>query len=218
MVAFSDPQWLQGAFSTLVCLFDRVGMRTNVRKTVGMVFCPCRAEGTQSEVEYGQQMTGEGPSYRERQKGRVKYKECGEYMSLGSMTGHMRTQNGQAAEERRSWASLTLGEELQTYRTAIPTAGGPWSCLVEECSGQAAKRTAMQVHFMHRHVQDTVVILEEGTPPPPTVLSMQHAVPWECSEQKVPCHHPVCQGGGAEDKASSGRGTAGDLGEGLSGL
>ena len=65
MVAFSDPRWLQGAFSTLVCLFDRVGMRTNVRKTVGMVFCPCRAEGTQSEVEYGQQMTGEGPSYRE---------------------------------------------------------------------------------------------------------------------------------------------------------
>ena len=61
----------------------------------------------------------------------------------------------------------------------------------------------MQVHFMHRHVQDTVVILEEGTPPPPTVLSMRHAVPLECSEQKVPCHHPVRQGGGAEDKALS---------------
>ena len=99
-------------------------MRTNVRKTVGMVFCPCRAEGTQSEVEYGQQMTGEGPSYRERQKGRVKYKECGEYMSLGSMTGHMRTQNGQAAEERRRWKTSAMREETQTYCMDFPAKGG----------------------------------------------------------------------------------------------
>ena len=37
MVASSDPRWLQGAFSTLVGLFDRVGLRNNVGKTVGMV-------------------------------------------------------------------------------------------------------------------------------------------------------------------------------------
>ena len=37
MVASLDPRWLQSAFSTLVGLFDRVGMRTNVGKTVGMV-------------------------------------------------------------------------------------------------------------------------------------------------------------------------------------
>ena len=41
MVASSDPQWLQGDFSTLVGLFDRVGLRTKVRKTVGMVCRPC---------------------------------------------------------------------------------------------------------------------------------------------------------------------------------
>ena len=37
MVALSDPHWLQGVFSTLVGLFDRVGLRTNIRNTVGMV-------------------------------------------------------------------------------------------------------------------------------------------------------------------------------------
>ena len=37
MVALSDTRWLQGAFSTLVSLFDRVGLRNNVGKTVGMV-------------------------------------------------------------------------------------------------------------------------------------------------------------------------------------
>ena len=68
MVASLEPRWLQGAFSTLVGLFDRVGLRTNVRTTVGMVCLPYQAAGTQSEAAYGRQMTGEGPTYRERQK------------------------------------------------------------------------------------------------------------------------------------------------------
>ena len=40
MVASSDLRWLQGEFNTLVGLFDRVGLRTNVGKTVGMFFRP----------------------------------------------------------------------------------------------------------------------------------------------------------------------------------
>ena len=43
--------------------------------------------------------------------------------------------------------------------------GGPRSCLVEGCPCRAATRKAMQVHLLHRHVLNTVVILEEGTPP-----------------------------------------------------
>ena len=35
--ASSDLQWFQRVFSTLVGLFNRVGLRTNVRKTAGMV-------------------------------------------------------------------------------------------------------------------------------------------------------------------------------------
>ena len=45
MVASSDPGWLQGAFNTLVGLFDRVGLRTHFGKTVGMVCHPCQAAG-----------------------------------------------------------------------------------------------------------------------------------------------------------------------------
>ena len=37
MVASLDPGWLQGDFSTLVGIFDGVGLKTNVRKTIGMV-------------------------------------------------------------------------------------------------------------------------------------------------------------------------------------
>ena len=43
---------------------------------------------------------------------------------------------------------------------AFPDKGGPRICLVEGCPGQAAMRTAMQVHFLHRNFLDTVVILD----------------------------------------------------------
>ena len=69
MVALSDPQWLQGAFNTMVGLIDRVGLQTNVKKTVGMVCCPCLAAGNLSEAIYGRRITGEGPTYREKLKG-----------------------------------------------------------------------------------------------------------------------------------------------------
>ena len=49
MVGATDPQWLQGAFSALVAIFDRVGMRKNVHKTMGMVCKPCRSSGVQAD-------------------------------------------------------------------------------------------------------------------------------------------------------------------------
>ena len=42
MIALLDPDWLQGAFTALVGLFDRVGLRKNSGKTVSMVCHPSR--------------------------------------------------------------------------------------------------------------------------------------------------------------------------------
>ena len=66
MVTSSDPVWLQGAFNALVGLFDRLGLQTNVRKTVGMVFHPCQVAGNITTVAYGRRITGEKHSYKER--------------------------------------------------------------------------------------------------------------------------------------------------------
>ena len=66
MIALSDLGWMQEAFHTLVGMFDRVGMRNNIEKTVGMICCPYQAVGTQSEAAYEQRMTGKVLSYRER--------------------------------------------------------------------------------------------------------------------------------------------------------
>ena len=39
MVPSSDTIWLQGALSTMAGMFNRVGLKTNIGKTVGMVCC-----------------------------------------------------------------------------------------------------------------------------------------------------------------------------------
>ena len=75
MLALSDPQCLQWAFTQLVGLFDRVGLNTNTGKTFGMTCRPCTAAVNRSEEAYGRLMTGEGPTFRDRKRERVK---CGD--------------------------------------------------------------------------------------------------------------------------------------------
>ena len=48
------------------------------------------------------------------------------------------------------------------YKMSFPAKDGRRQCPVEGCPGVSATRAAMWVHFVHRHVHDTVVILEEG--------------------------------------------------------
>ena len=91
MLALSDPGCLQGAFSTLVGMFDRVGLNMNVRKTVRIFCCPYQVAGTQSEAEYERRMTGTGPSYRERQCVCVQCSECGEEIAFVSLSAHLQT-------------------------------------------------------------------------------------------------------------------------------
>ena len=45
--------------------------------------------------------------------------------------------------------------------------GSRRQCPVEGCPGVSETRAAMRVHFMYRHVHDTMVILEEGNLPLP---------------------------------------------------
>ena len=174
-----------------------------------MVYRPFQAAGTQSEAAYGRQMMVEGHSYRERQKGQVKCRECGEEMAAGSLAGNRMTQHGQAAEGR--WISKTLvtGEDPRTYCMDFLSKGDPRSCSVEGCPGQAATRTAIRVHFIHLHVLYTVVILEEGNIPHPRCHQCDKMLPW----RKSHFHRTVRQGIGSEEAAVSGRGIEGDHGE-----
>ena len=101
MVGATDPKWLQGALSALVAIFDRVGLQTNVDKTVSMAFQPCRAgSGNRTAEGYRRRITGEGNSFWERQRERVACGECGEEIAAGSLLSHLMTRHGKAAPRR----------------------------------------------------------------------------------------------------------------------
>ena len=51
-------------------------------------------------------------------------------------------------------------ETVQTYWYYLLSAVGQWDCVVEGCKGRAATSLGLCVHFLHLHVQYTVVILE----------------------------------------------------------
>ena len=88
--------------------------------------------------------------------------ECEEQLAVVSMSSHLMNQHGKAAGRRRQWTTPTEDRIPQEYRMYFPAKGGPRRCPVEGCLGKLATRTAMRVHFVHHHVLDTVVILEEG--------------------------------------------------------
>ena len=114
------------ASETLTGLFDRVGLRTNVSKTMGMVCRPCQAAGVRVDEAYTRQMTGEGRSFKERQRERVLCPECGKEMAKGSLVAHRQTQHGVAkgrlGQEGKEEAG---GDEPRTYRMAFPAKAGP---------------------------------------------------------------------------------------------
>ena len=105
MVVSSDPAWLQGAFSALVAIFDRVCLCTNVNKTVSMACHPCRAgSGNRTAAGYSRRLTGVGKTFTKKQREIMACGECGTVIAAGSMSSHMMTRQGKAATRRHLWA------------------------------------------------------------------------------------------------------------------
>ena len=68
--------------------------------------------------------------------------------------------------------------EPRIYRLSLPRAAGSIGFPVGDCEGQATMRTNLWIHFVHFHVQDTVVIMKEGNRPHPHCQTCEMFVPW----------------------------------------
>ena len=123
--------------------------------------------GNLSVEAYGRIFTGVGPTYRERLKGPVEVGKCGELLAAGSLSSHLLTQHDRAVVKRRQWSTPSAETIPQTYRMSFLAKKGPRKFPMAGCPGRMVTRTEMRVHFVHWHVLDTVVILEEGHFPHP---------------------------------------------------
>ena len=161
MVESTKPGWLKTAFDTLTGIFDWVGMKTNVKNTVGMVCHPCRAAGLRSDKAYTRRVTGVGRSYKERQWERLNCLECGKDLERGSLAAHRQTQHGIVkGVPVQEGDGEDRGGDPREYRMESPAKAGPRSYPVYRCSSRpAATRTATRMHFWYQHFRDTVVIL-----------------------------------------------------------
>ena len=117
-------------------------------------------------------MTGEGRRFKYQQQERIICPECWKDLAKGSLMMQRQTQHyvdtgrwGLEGDEAERG-----GENKRTYKMEFPKRAGPIPCPVEGCSGRALTRTSTRVHLWHRHIRDTVVILEEGNLPHPLCL------------------------------------------------
>ena len=58
LVASTNPGWMQYVFDTLIGIFDRVGLWTNIRKEVGMLCKPYWAYMVHSDEAYTRKIMG----------------------------------------------------------------------------------------------------------------------------------------------------------------
>ena len=92
LVTSTQTERLLRAFNLLTCLFDRVGLSTNMWKMV-IIYCQTFHKPGKILVEaYERQMMGTGPTFQERQGIRVECPECGFEVAAGSLMMHRQIQ------------------------------------------------------------------------------------------------------------------------------
>ena len=160
-------------------IFDRVGPRTNVRKTVVVMCRPFRAAGVRADNAYTRRMTREGRSFKEQHQERVTCPYCRKETTKGSLVTHCQNQHGVAKGGLGPEGDeADGGDEPRTYRMDFSAEAGPRPFPFKECSGRSLTRTETMMHFWNRNFRDTVVILEYGNPPHPRCPLCYILVPW----------------------------------------
>ena len=112
-------------------------------------------------------MNSEGDSNRLSHIRQVICMECGVDLPSTSLVAHMETQHVILV---CSVATTTLGmihAPLVEYRSVLLRKSPSIFCLVEGCPGRATNSPNLRIHFMHRHVEDTILILSEVAIPHP---------------------------------------------------
>ena len=163
LIASRDSEWLQQSIDVLTDLFARVGLKTNTTKTKAMICTPGYIATQMSDQQYRRRMRGTGQTYRERQRRRVECSLCNRNLAAASLPSHMLSQHGVVHQDNQP---APPEEQARDYRVSFPPHLDSIECPVDVCRETIkGKRHNLRKHFVHRHPDDTICILEEGQHP-----------------------------------------------------
>jgi hypothetical protein len=184
LLSGGNPQEVQRSMDIFTNVFARVGLQMNVIKTKAMTMIGSKVYASISDEAYVRRVTGEGTTYRERSLQKVECELCGGLVCRQYMTNHQQTKKCESG--RKEWAAAkteaaAAGDnevaqeqhdsepELETvtmeYAISMPKGHNEVTCPVRGCRYKTDTRTEMRRHFRARHLEDTIVIAEEGKLP-----------------------------------------------------
>ena len=179
----TDAQRVQASLDLIARGFESFGLTMNAAKTKFMVMSGGKRLTRISRTAYRRQLTGEGPTYRDRALAKVQCLQCGAVVARQHLQKHRTTKRCRlargtyqpTAEVEARVASeavvVTPPSAPSTYAVSIPHHYPEVvECPVPGCAFRLApdarqKRFAMRSHFRRRHVRDTFLVLEEGILP-----------------------------------------------------
>ena len=182
MISGSDPDRVQSALDLMTRDFKSIGLKMNALKTEYMVMAGGKRVVQLSRRAFNRMQTGTGLTQRERALEKILCAECGTQVSRQYMKNHLKTKKCMNARleytpdtpmriQTEAQHHITPVLEPATYSINVPSRHSHRvECPVAGCAYliegfQGNKRGLIRKHFQKRHVEDTIVIREEGLLP-----------------------------------------------------
>ena len=164
-IAVRKPILAQKVLKELLRMFDRVGLQINLGKTKAIICTPGFTLSQKDEVAYKHMDTGEGSTFRYRNKTRASCEYCRATMVVLLLRKNTERTHGKIMTQTCGVDIIVGGEE--TYLVSLPCVLTLVECLVEGCPERAHNQGRLHKHFMYRHWKAKIYKILEGPPPLP---------------------------------------------------
>ena len=174
MLTSQDPKEVQQALDIFTDGFSRVGLKMNAVKTEVMIVKGGKVYNSISTEAYERRVTGYGATHRERSLEKIQCNLCGDLVGRQHLLKHQLTKKCKNSRmtyehvddeeahgtEAPHYQNATISDPKQ-YTLSLQT-GCITNCPVESCPAKVKSPGEMRKHFRNRHLQDTVIVEEEG--------------------------------------------------------
>jgi Reverse transcriptase (RNA-dependent DNA polymerase) len=196
LICGEDYDMVQKLMSLITQNFLTFGLKMNVLKTEAMIMKADKKRMMMSEESYARRILGVGLSSIEQQKTRVSCEFCNKIVQKGSLKNHYLSYNCKKAQKSKN---ATIIQENMTC-IEIETTPNIYEidvqknimtkCPCLKCPFDTDKCMNMRKHFRARHIDDIIIIRQEGLLPQcqecglfqKNVNSSQHLNSEECKK------------------------------------